>query len=230
MEGRSLEALRLAKRAIAKRELRSEIKQRLNSLSKLEISGQSSAVVRSLVSAPVFTQARSVSAYLSMEQEFCTDELVAALFEHSKRSYFPVVTDSKTCSMLMLEATSMNDLRSWSRSNWGIPEPPTDDPERWNALDDDDLDLIIVPGVAFDSRGGRLGHGILRPLLAALQGEKASSKSSNAKTVALSLREQMVVEVPMSSDDVFLDHIEYQRNPKQAFLIDSVHKELEQEL
>uniref|UniRef100_A0A7S2ZXC2 5-formyltetrahydrofolate cyclo-ligase n=1 Tax=Rhodosorus marinus TaxID=101924 RepID=A0A7S2ZXC2_9RHOD len=207
MEGRSLEALRLAKG-----ELRKEIKQRLKSLSKLEISEQSSAVIRSLVSAPIFTQARSVTAYLSMEKEFCTDDLVSALFEHSKRVYFPVVTDAKTSSMLMLEATSMNDLRSWRRSNWGIPEPPTDDPKRRNALDDNDLDLIIVPGVAFDSRGGRLGHGkgFYDRFLQRCRERRQAQSLPMPKTVALSLREQMVVEVPMSADDVFLDQIEYQ--------------------
>uniref|UniRef100_A0A7S2ZVG7 5-formyltetrahydrofolate cyclo-ligase n=1 Tax=Rhodosorus marinus TaxID=101924 RepID=A0A7S2ZVG7_9RHOD len=171
-----------------------------------------SAVIRSLVSAPIFTQARSVTAYLSMEKEFCTDDLVSALFEHSKRVYFPVVTDAKTSSMLMLEATSMNDLRSWRRSNWGIPEPPTDDPKRRNALDDNDLDLIIVPGVAFDSRGGRLGHGkgFYDRFLQRCRERRQAQSLPMPKTVALSLREQMVVEVPMSADDVFLDQIEYQ--------------------
>jgi hypothetical protein len=42
---------------------------------------------------------------------------------------------------------------------WDIPEPPREGPPRLEALDEEsDLDLIIVPGLGFDSSGRRLGQ------------------------------------------------------------------------
>jgi 5-formyltetrahydrofolate cyclo-ligase len=48
----------------------------------------------------------------------------------------------------------------WPRNRWGIPEPPVSD----DAADDDtakpgDIDLLVVPGLAFDVAGRRLGQG-----------------------------------------------------------------------
>ena len=51
----------------------------------------------------------------------------------------------------------MADIAEFPRSNWGIAEPPRDD-SRADALDAR-VDLVVVPGVAFDCDNGRLGHG-----------------------------------------------------------------------
>ena len=57
------------------------------------------------------------------------------------------------------ETTSFYD--GWPRNRWGIPEPPVSD----DAADDDavakpgDIDLLVVPGLAFDAAGRRLGQG-----------------------------------------------------------------------
>jgi len=60
--------------------------------------------------------------------------------------------------MQMLSVASLDEIGGFPRSKWGIPEPP-DDVGRDNALCACDLDLVILPGVAFDINCNRLGHG-----------------------------------------------------------------------
>jgi 5-formyltetrahydrofolate cyclo-ligase len=55
----------------------------------------------------------------------------------------------------MVKLRSLEDFQTLPTNNWGIKEPRHDE-ERENALE---LDLIIVPGLAFDKQGWRIGHG-----------------------------------------------------------------------
>ncbi len=43
----------------------------------------------------------------------------------------------------------------WTRSRFGVDEPPADSPE----VAPEDLDLVVVPALAFDERGYRIGYG-----------------------------------------------------------------------
>jgi len=58
----------------------------------------------------------------------------------------------------MVKIRSMQDFHALPVNKWGIKEPRHDE-ERENALDGQGLDFIIVPGLAFDMQGWRLGHG-----------------------------------------------------------------------
>jgi len=62
--------------------------------------------------------------------------------------------------MDMLSIGSLIDYRSMEPDSWGIPSIPKHSLQhRKNGLEDEGLDLIIMPGVAFDEGFGRLGHG-----------------------------------------------------------------------
>ena len=76
-----------------------------------------------------------------------------------------------------------------SSGAWGIPEPRASAPVRL-----DELDIIIVPGAAFDEQGNRLGYGagFYDKLLSAFK----------KPTVALAFEEQIVSAVPAASHDI----------------------------
>ncbi len=79
--------------------------------------------------------------------------------------------------------------RDVSPGAWGIPEPRESSPARL-----DKIDLIIVPGAAFDEQGNRLGYGAgyYDKLLPSFKGT----------TVALAFEEQIVSKVPADPHDV----------------------------
>jgi len=104
------------------------------------------------------------------------------------------------------------DLRTLPAGLWGIPEPTVEyrSEKRQSVLDTpcEDLDLIIMPGVAFDSSLSRLGHG------KGYYDHFISSYVSAAKRprpllVALSLQQQLLEagQVPMTDRDEKVDVI-----------------------
>lgn len=103
----------------------------------------------------------SISVYLAMPCGECrTDSLLRSLFEAGQSVYIPRVTGSGRTDMQMLRVESLAQLESFPRSRWGIPEPTA---VQAAAMDDGTasgaIDLVVVPGVAFDHTCKRLGHG-----------------------------------------------------------------------
>jgi 5-formyltetrahydrofolate cyclo-ligase len=79
----------------------------------------------------------------------------------------------------------------------GIFEPPADAP----TVDSGRLDLVVVPGLAFDARGGRLGKG------GGFYDRFFGQPNVKAVRVGVGLDEQLVDEVPRDSWDVTLDFL-----------------------
>mmetsp|Transcript_32085 Transcript_32085/g.73817 ORF Transcript_32085/g.73817 Transcript_32085/m.73817 type:complete len:341 (-) Transcript_32085:34-1056(-) len=73
------------------------------------------------------------------------------------RLYVPRVgLDFERCDMDMIQVNSAEELSSFPINKWGIPEPPHNSDM---IAKPGDIDILIVPGVAFDRTGGRLGQG-----------------------------------------------------------------------
>lgn len=98
---------------------------------------------------------------------------------------------------------------------WGIPEPPGD-AEEWGSERYGGIDAVIIPGLAFDRWGGRIGFGAgyYDRLIAQIRAQEALSvrvhESSNfpAELGAIALREQILEErVPMEPHDFRVDRI-----------------------
>jgi 5-formyltetrahydrofolate cyclo-ligase len=91
-----------------------------------------------------------------MDGEINTRDLIRNIFETNKACYVPCFTGSATMTMVKLK--SWEDFLSLPVNKWNIPEPAADE-VREDALDEQGLDLIIVPGVGFDAEMNRIGHG-----------------------------------------------------------------------
>ncbi|KAJ3277311.1 hypothetical protein HK104_003409 [Borealophlyctis nickersoniae] len=90
-----------------------------------------------------------------MAGEVSTADIIHNLFATGKNCFVPRWDGSE---MEMVKLSSLEDYKSLPMNKWNIPGPSHDE-ARENALDGDGLDLIIVPGLAFDSQGWRMGHG-----------------------------------------------------------------------
>lgn len=93
--------------------------------------------------------------------ELSTQRIVQDAFERGKNVYIPYIhTAEKTSVMDMLALESMTEFESLQPDKWGIPSlQPTQVPGRHNGLTENGLDLIVMPGMAFDHGFRRLGHG-----------------------------------------------------------------------
>ena len=114
--------------------------------------------------------------------ELSTHSVVLDALRQEKRVFIPFIgstkqpgPDSSKSVMDMVSLHSQEDYISLEPDSWGIPTPSVSSTEkRTRILGDDDLvskepigsangtenlDLVIVPGIAFDQKLNRLGHG-----------------------------------------------------------------------
>ena len=111
--------------------------------------------------------------------------------------------------MLMVQLKSMQDFYNLKKNKWDIPEPLLSD-SRLNVFDHEKfLDLIIMPGLAFDKAGNRLGYGkgyYDKFLLKCFEKAKESGKPP-PKTIAIGLSSNYFENIPIEPHDIKPDLI-----------------------
>lgn len=131
-----------------KREIRRAIREQKARLTQEQIEAASAALGTALRAHPMYRAARSVYGYLSYNQEVLTLPLLRAAQADGKRVAVPKVC-GETMRFLWLD-----DLTAIAAGYRGIPEPLADGPEA-----DDKQALVLLPGLAFDRTGRRIGYG-----------------------------------------------------------------------
>ena len=96
-----------------------------------------------------------------------------------------------------MEAVTLPDLDSLVEGEYGILTP---DPAKSQVVAPEELDMIVVPGVAFDTRGERLGMG-------AGFYDAFMAKAVKAKRIALAYSCQLVANIPMEEHDELVHKI-----------------------
>ncbi|KAG4304830.1 hypothetical protein PORY_001883 [Pneumocystis oryctolagi] len=172
------------------------------------IEEQSMLITHSLSALDEFKQSKAISVYLSMPSgEINTKNIIKQSCYMGKNVYVPFIENSK---MYMLRLFNSEDPYTFSRNKWGIPEPNRYDERgimREEAMDNQGLDLIIVPGIAFDRNLNRLGHGkgYYDTYFSRMEEWCRKHCIRAPLKVGISLKEQLVDKVPVDSSDVKLD-------------------------
>ncbi|KAJ7468066.1 hypothetical protein FB451DRAFT_1039960 [Mycena latifolia] len=144
-----------------KKILRKTITVKLRDLSSAHIQDQSRAVTARVLALPSFAQSKSVGCYLSMPSgEIDTSSLVREILRSGKALFVPKIDPATEGRMELLQIYDEDDLNSLPSGVWGIKEPDRvrNGRLRANAIDSG-LDMILVPGLAFDRSFSRLGRG-----------------------------------------------------------------------
>lgn len=140
-----------------------------------------SKVASVLKSLPEYREARRVGIYLSMPTaEISTRAIVLHALQEKKKVFVPYIyrfdrSDPRRLksAMDMVSLQSPEDYESLQPDSWGIPTPGEETMNRRNHIlgekaisqcnmDEtrkEDLEIIIMPGLAFDQKLSRLGHG-----------------------------------------------------------------------
>ena len=173
-----------------KDEIRKLVLEKRNSMGKADVLEKSLVIQERLISLPEFRKASAVMFYVSIGNEARTDVIMEHSLGEWKRVIVPF-SDRRNKTIIPSEISSLNDMETGS---FGIPEPR--EPKPFNAAG---IDLVIVPGIAFDRSGNRIGygHGYYDNFL----------KTSGAKKVALAYEFQIVDEIPDSGNDIKMDAI-----------------------
>jgi 5-formyltetrahydrofolate cyclo-ligase len=132
-----------------KRSLRSQLLAERRALSHEEWLVSSRSAQLNLLSLLEYSQAECIALYAAVHQEVDTTGIFAAAVESGKLLLYPAICGKQIVfrQVMMLDSLQEGVL--------GIPEPCPKDIEQ----EADGADLIVVPGVAFDLSGHRIGYG-----------------------------------------------------------------------
>lgn len=182
--------------------LRKEAESRRRRLSPEVIERWGGEVQMHLAALPLFSDqvVRAVAVYDAQPFEVPLGELVLELQGRGVDCVFPrVVRGSKELVFHLVG-------EEWTKGPFGIREPDPRSPSR--AIKD--IDVFLVPGVAFTREGARIGRG------AGYYDTTLALRGPQAKTIGIAFECSVVAQVPMEAHDVWLDHLATERGVSPA--------------
>ena len=159
------------------------------------------AIMNRFMELPEYDAARTVMFYVDVRDEVRTRQALPAAFATGKRIVVPYCVDGEL-ELFWLEVMDELELGMYR-----ILEPKNELRDVVHKrLQPEDLDLIMVPGVAFDKNGGRTGHG------KGYYDKLLEHAKPETPLVALAFECQMFDEIPMDHHDIFMDKVVTENN------------------
>jgi 5-formyltetrahydrofolate cyclo-ligase len=178
-----------------KADIRKEIAAAIAKLSVGALAEKTSLIENRLFDFANFIEAKIALLYVDNQNEVRSAGIIRRAFDHNKIVVIPLVkTETKKFKLFKIDHFE-RDLKPGPN---GILQP---DPEKCRTVPIDCIDIAIIPGVAFDEKGGRIGLGVgyydrLIPHLPV-----------TTRKVALALDIQIIPQVPIESHDKHVDII-----------------------
>jgi 5-formyltetrahydrofolate cyclo-ligase len=135
---------------LTKAALRQHLLAQRAGLAPAEMARHSIAIAAHVCALPAFCISQTVMVYMALPQEVQTMQIITQARQAQKRVAVPVVRGQDLVAVALSE-----DPAQLRRGRFGIPEPS----ETTSMIHPQEIGCIVVPGVAFDTRGGRLGFG-----------------------------------------------------------------------
>ncbi|BHF60122.1 hypothetical protein SprV_0100308300 [Sparganum proliferum] len=181
---------------------------------------KSSELLKQLQSSEVYQRSRCLCIYLSLSDEPCTEAIIESALASGRRVCVPRLLPPDVAHerfpltrhlgyMRMRAIRNLSDWTNWPLNKFGIREPPS--PHSDVDLDDAlsyNVDMLILPGLAFTKDGKRLGRGggYYDRYLAGLR-ELLSPRMPFL--LALAFEEQVLPELPTCLHDFTVDKVLY---------------------
>jgi 5-formyltetrahydrofolate cyclo-ligase len=175
-----------------KKEIRKDVLKKRADIKGHERSRKDSAIRERLFSMKEFKESQRILFFASFGAEVETLEIIKNSISMGKAAMIPKVGKD---GLEIYEIKSMDEL---SPGYMGIPEPEPR-PETMRRLDD--IDMVVIPGVAFDGKGSRLGYG------KGYYDKLLSKMKKKIPIVAPAYEEQVVEYIPSEPHDIKIDKI-----------------------
>ena len=132
-----------------KSELRKQVLHEMKAISQEQKQAIDQALTEGLLQHPFYQEANTIATYLSFPHEFQTQELIEQALRDCKKVLIP-----KTYSKGRMDFV-IYDPQQLVKTAFGLLEPQGD----LEVVDASQIDLIHVPGLAFTTKGYRIGYG-----------------------------------------------------------------------
>ena len=131
-----------------KKELRSMIRARKRAMTEAEIVEKSEKLGKLFAESALYKNARTIYGYMPYNQEVRTVPMLEQALRDGKKVAVP------KCYGEEMRFIYLDDLTQVEKGYANIPEPIADEP-----VADDETALVLMPGLAFDPQGHRIGYG-----------------------------------------------------------------------
>lgn len=158
--------------------------------------GVSVRIVDTFMALPEYAAAETVMFYVDVREEVRTRHALPTAIQGDKRIVIPFCVDGE------LELFHLESMEELSIGMYKILEPRAELRDvASKRMQPQDLDLIMVPGVAFDRNGGRTGHG------KGYYDKLLQHARQDCPLVALAFECQMFPEIPVMEHDIYMDKV-----------------------
>jgi len=173
-----------------KEEIRRKILKKRLSLSSEDIRDKSRQVFLHLTETVEYINSQNIMFYVATRSEVQTEEMIKMSIKMGKNVFVPIILPE--CINLAPSKIVDFDIEL-EKGNKGILEPKK---EYHRIFTPENIDLIVVPGIAFDLKGNRIGRGF------GYYDNFLRKVCSSAKIVALAFEMQTVKKIPNDKNDI----------------------------
>lgn len=174
-----------------KKPLRAQLRHLMRQVEPDDLRRRSADATARLVDTEAFATARTVMMFLSLPYEIDTRQLAVRAWQRGKTVTVPLVSFAQR-HMIPVEIRSLTDPMTTDER--GLRNPTNARP-----VPVDEVDLVVVPGLGFDTRGHRLGRG------GGFYDRFLSQPAFGGRSCGFGFDEQVIDTVPAMSHDVPLD-------------------------
>lgn len=174
---------------VNKQELRRSIREQKRAMTPEDIESRSAKLGELFAASEAYRNAKTIYGYMPYNQEVRTVPMLERALKEGKRVAVP------KCYGNEMKFIYLTDLRQVEKGYAGIPEPIADEP-----VADDETALVLMPGLAFDPQGHRIGYG---------GGfyDKFLAQEPNHPTLALCYEFQMLPHLDTEEFDIPVDTV-----------------------
>lgn len=172
-----------------KKLLRKQVLSQRDSLSWEQVEQYSRAIAEHLFALQEYKAAKTVMYFLNFGKEVMTLNMVPQTLAHGKRVVAPKTVQQER-RMILSEIFDVDE--DLAPGLWNIPEPKL---EKLRPLEPEEIDFVVVPGVAFDQQGNRLGYG------GGYYDRFFTQLRADVPLVAITFEVQVLAEIPVATWD-----------------------------
>lgn len=176
-----------------KKLVRKEILNMRNNMSNEKRILKDKLIYNLFINSDLYKKAKDIFIYVSFGSEVNTHEIIKKAIIDKKNIYVPKI-DMRKKEMIAVKIYSITELNV---NNYGILEPINVDKDKIA----NDFDIIVMPGVAFDENGNRIGYG------GGYYDKYLEKNIFKAKKVALAYEEQILERIESDFHDIKVDFI-----------------------
>jgi 5-formyltetrahydrofolate cyclo-ligase len=180
-----------------KKLLRQEVASHRKNENRESVERKSIEITRKVVNSEFFINSGTIMCYMDFNNEVMTKYIISHCFENGKRVILPLV-DTINGERKIVPYEIMDLETDVAPGVFGILEPKKDSAK---ICDPEEIDLVIVPGVAFDINKNRLGYG------AGFYDRFLKSVKPDCAKVGIAFEFQIFEAVPVEEHDIPLDFV-----------------------